>query len=522
MTRRLVFLIGSLILVLATLAGAVSWLFLQPPAGRLPEDAAGPAARGSTGDGAVPAAALSPTFNATAARQTLNARRTDTPIVVKSPEPGSITYATEALAVTPAVSPGLTPAATAGPVYVTPTPESRIFPNPQKDMIVAQLAKTWESYKSRFIESSGRVVDPTAGNITTSEGQSYALLRAVWQNDRPTFDKVLDWSHKNLQVVSAGNLFAYKWGKNNTTGTWNIMDTSTASDADSDIALALVLASRLWNDQGYLKMALDIIGDIWTFEVVQVQNVPYLTAGDWATGKTELPLNPSYLSPASMRIFAALDPAHDWTGLVDSSYRVIRGCAEAGLDTAAPAKLPPNWCGLNRQTAQFTLSPDYPRLDTAYGYDAFRTMWRVALDYNWFGEKRALDFLTWSDTLRSKYKQAGKLVAVYDHAGNQLQAQEDLAVYAGDLANFWLTDPLSASDIVDKKLLPAYNEFGGTQAGWGDLQNYYIQNWVWFGLALYAGRLPDFSITVPLAQAASTTPAAVPGSTATASAGLGR
>ena len=50
------------------------------------------------------------------------------------------------------------------------------------------LAETWRAYVSRFVEADGRVVDPKAGGITTSEGQAYALLRAVWMDDRPVFD----------------------------------------------------------------------------------------------------------------------------------------------------------------------------------------------------------------------------------------------------------------------------------------------------------------------------------------------
>lgn len=523
MTRRPIFLIASLIVGVAAVVGLLSWWFLHSstsqPSARTAL-AAATAALGMTAPGPTP----TPVFDATAAVQTLGARRTDapteTPIVVGSPAPGSITYATPGPGSTPGSTPVTVP--TVAP-YASPTPENRMFPNLQKDQIIAQLAATWASYKTRFIENSGRVIDPTADNITTSEGQSYALLRAVWQNDRATFDHVLNWTRSNLQGLSSGKLFAYKWGQDKATGTWKALDQATASDADCDIALALTFAARLWNEPKYSTLALQVLNSIWDYEVVQVQGVPYLTAGDWTAGKTNLPLNPSYLSPAWMRIFAVVDPAHDWKGLVDSSYKVILGCTNAALDTNATAKLPPNWCGLNRQTGQLGFPQDYPRLDTAYGYDAFRTMWRVALDYQWFGERRAYDYLNSSDTLRLKYRQTGKLFAVYDHAGNQLQTQEDLAVYSGDLAYFWLADPLSANDIVDRKLLPTYNQYQN-QAGWGDLSNYYTQNWVWFGLALYAGQLPNIAGVAPAVAPISTqdaTQATAPDPTATVGAGLG-
>jgi endoglucanase len=357
----------------------------------------------------------------------------------------------------------------------------------------------WASYKQHFIQADGRVVDPAAGNITTSEGQSYALLRAVWQDDRQAFDTVLGWTQANLQLSPSGPLFAYKWGQAAGNNSWGVLDAASATDADCDIALALVFASRHCNDLKYWKLALDVLTAVWEREVVMVQGQPYLSAGDWAPAKQKVALNPSYLAPYTMRIFATLDPYHNWLGLVDSAYRVIRGCSETTLAGVQAVKLPANWCGIDRQTSQLSLAQDYPKLDTNYGYDAFRTMWRVALDYQWSGDRRALDYLTWSDTLRVKWRQAGKLAAVYDYGGQPVQPQEDLAVYGGDLANFWLTEPTLAAELVNTKLLPAFKDSGadGNQAGWGDLQNYYTQNWVWFGLALYAGALPDLAAVTP-------------------------
>ncbi len=38
---------------------------------------------------------------------------------------------------------------------------------------------SWNAYKEGSIQSDGRVIDHSNEKITTSEGQSYALLRAV-------------------------------------------------------------------------------------------------------------------------------------------------------------------------------------------------------------------------------------------------------------------------------------------------------------------------------------------------------
>src|SRR6185436_16916003 len=50
------------------------------------------------------------------------------------------------------------------------------------------LKESWAKYVERFIQADGRVIDHKAGGISTSEGQAYAMLRAVWMQDRATFD----------------------------------------------------------------------------------------------------------------------------------------------------------------------------------------------------------------------------------------------------------------------------------------------------------------------------------------------
>src|SRR5574344_2396271 len=106
------------------------------------------------------------------------------------------------------------------------------------------LENTYNIYKQTYMSNDGRVIDKSKSDITTSEGQSYMLLRALAMNDKKTFDLVLKWSQNNLQRQD--NLFAWLWGKTKHND-WGILDNNTASDADIDIALALFKASEKWN-----------------------------------------------------------------------------------------------------------------------------------------------------------------------------------------------------------------------------------------------------------------------------------
>src|SRR5438105_774108 len=85
------------------------------------------------------------------------------------------------------------------------------------------LDTTWNNYKERYLEaSSGRTVDKQRDNITTSEGESYTLLRAVWLADKETFDKSLQWTQSHL-AHKDDHLFSWLWGKKDN-GTFGVLD----------------------------------------------------------------------------------------------------------------------------------------------------------------------------------------------------------------------------------------------------------------------------------------------------------
>ncbi len=375
--------------------------------------------------------------------------------------------------------------------------------------ITRVLQSTWQGYKADYIQGDGRVIDHQRAAVSTSEGQSYALLRAVWSDDRPTFTTVWTWTHHNLQVRS-DQLFGYLWGRRGN-GYWSILDQSSATDADEDIALALVFAARRWDDNAYLQAARAIVRDIWRDEVAYVRGTPYLTAGSWAPSySTPGPvLNPSYLAPYAYRIFAQIDPAHPWTLVVDSSYSILAACSAAPLGDRKSVGLPPNWCALRRATGRVAAIPTITRADD-YGYDAFRAPWRVALDYLWNGDPRARAYLAGIDFLRQQWRRVGMLGA-YSHAGAPSGLLNDPVFYAGALGDFVVTDPTAARAIVARKLLPLVRQQAGV-AYWDQRYSYYEQNWLWFGLALAANKLPNLAASSP---SSAPSPAPLPAGSAT-------
>lgn len=383
------------------------------------------------------------------------------------------------------------------------TPEATPLPTAlSTDQLKAQvrplLGQLWQVYKDRYIQQDGRVRDPQRADASTSEGESYALLRAVWQDDHTTFDAVLNWTVNNLQLPRGDKLFAYLWGKN-PDGSWKVIDKDDATDADEDIAFALLLAAKKWNNPGYQTQAQAILSDIWSKLTVNVKGQPYLTAGNWSPALAQPVLNPSYLAPYEYRLFAQIDPdkSHSWLSLVNTSYDVINNCTTDKLDTTA-GKLPPNWCAIDKQSGNFVAASTQNKdFDSDFGYDAFRTIWRVALDYRWNNETRALNYLQSLQTLPNYWQTNHNLAITYDHSGHPKDKGEDLGIYSGGgVTLFTVTKPEFADQIVQYKLLPGLRNLGRddpdpAHINAANARTYYAQNWTWFGLAFYSDALPQ-------------------------------
>lgn len=354
------------------------------------------------------------------------------------------------------------------------------------------LSGLWETYKVEFIDpDSFRTFDKQRNYITTSEGQSYTLLRAVWMDDQLTFDRAYRWTD---EILGERDDFLFSWlfGERSD-GTYGVISEqggqNTASDADVDIALALLLAYARWDNDAYLFDARNIIGDIWEKEVVTIDGVPYLAANDLEkiSDKGYIIVNPSYLSPYAYRIFAQVDPEHPWLDLVDSSYDLIERASQAPLDTETSVGLPPDWVGIDTETGELRVLDD-PNLTTNYGFDALRTPWRLALDWRWYGDPRAKALLESFGFLGEQWQQTGRLSAAYRHNGQVAEAYEVPAMYGTSIGYFSTVNPRQSDRVYHRKLRTLYNPDTYT---WRLPLGYYDSNWAWFGLAMYFDQLPN-------------------------------
>lgn len=193
----------------------------------------------------------------------------------------------------------------------------------------------WKNFRNNFVDESGRVIDRSVPqHITTSEGQSYALMFALIANDRDSFESVLRWTESNLANGDlTGQLPAWQWGKRED-DSWGVIDSTAASDADLWIAYALGEAGRLWKIQKYSALAELLAARILREETAEIPGLG-LTLLPGTKGfhpdETTWRLNPSYLPMQIMRRFAAIYPKSGWDKLAASSLKVIAGSAPLGF-----------------------------------------------------------------------------------------------------------------------------------------------------------------------------------------------
>jgi endoglucanase len=285
------------------------------------------------------------------------------------------------------------------------------------------------------------------------------MLMAVSEGNREEFDKVWRWTKEHLQT-RGDSLFSWLWENG------KIADMNSATDADQDIATALILASKEWQDKSYSDEALKVIRDIWDKDTAQAGGVKYITAGDWVLrDQTGLTLNPSYFSPYEYRLFAQIDPGHDWNALIDSSYAALLLCTdESGL--------PADWCRLDRSGNPLPRFSINGKDSDLFSYDALRVPYRLAMDYRINGEKRAWEFLEKMSFFDNEWGRKGKIFAVYRASGSPGADFESGASYGTQLARFSVIKPYFADQIIKQKIL---------------MQNistaeFYDLSWIWFGL----------------------------------------
>ncbi|MBM0108457.1 cellulase [Steroidobacter sp. S1-65] len=192
----------------------------------------------------------------------------------------------------------------------------------------------WQRFKLLYLSDDGRVIDAsTDAQITTSEGQSYALFFALVANDRKAFDLILRWTHDNLAENKLDKLLpARKWGRADD-GAWRVLDSNPASDADLWLAFSLGEAARLWNEIRYANLGAEIARNILGKETAGIPNLGtvLLPGPQGFVSEDGWRLNPGYLSLSLLRGLARQTKEPLWNDIATSSEQIILASAPKGF-----------------------------------------------------------------------------------------------------------------------------------------------------------------------------------------------
>ena len=400
----------------------------------------------------------------------------------------------------PDVAPPSRGPAPAQPGHSHPFPQNRensrcIYPTAYHNEAVQAAYSQW---KNDTVTSNGadgfrrvqRPSDPGLNpNSTVSEGIGYGMLIAVYMDDQSLFDDLWQYEQKNLDgATGLMNWYIKADGSGPDTN-----GSGPATDADEDMAFALVMAGKQWGGQGklgknYSDIALDQIIKVWNNEIFDYK---YLKPWPNADSST---INLSYFAPAYYKIFAKIDttePTRNWTALTDTMYTVLSASLNASNGNTNNG-LVPAWCDSTGKPNGSAYGPTGGPSPTNYQYDACRTPFRIGLDYCWNGETRAQAYVAKTSSFFSGITVA-KMVDGYDLNGNphaQLQtganALEQSSAFVGP-AGVGAMSSASYQGFVNDAyavLITGKALVGGT---------YYDDSWMVMSLLMMSANLLDYT-----------------------------
>ncbi|MEA9389002.1 glycosyl hydrolase family 8 [Acerihabitans sp. TG2] len=179
----------------------------------------------------------------------------------------------------------------------------------------------WLEYKTGFILPNGRIVDTGNHDISHSEGQGYGMLLAVFNDDGATFDSIWNWTNKNLYRPDVG-LFSWRYDPN---AVVKVADKNTASDGDTLIAWALLLAGEKWHRQDYIDASTGIQDALINQVIITFSRRTLMLPGrDGFDKNSYIILNPSYFIFPAWKAFFQHSHRQIWNKLAMDSLGLLK------------------------------------------------------------------------------------------------------------------------------------------------------------------------------------------------------
>jgi endo-1,4-beta-D-glucanase Y len=261
-----------------------------------------------------------------------------------------------------------------------PFPQNKKYPhgytfNAANTAKIQEAFNTWKgAWYTTTNDGLARIISPNdSTEYTVSEGIGYGMLLMVYmssaQNDyQSEFDKL--WGYWKKYAVTANQATGMNWKVNNNNGN---VSSGSASDAEFDAALALIMAYKQWGNTTYLNDAKALISWIKNNDMNGDKTIRPGNAWNDA-------FNPSYAAPAAFKLFGEVtNDASYWNDAITVNNNKVKACQEARTG------LMPDWCDWSTSKPKLTSANVSTGL-VGFNYDAARTPWRMAWSYYWYGE----------------------------------------------------------------------------------------------------------------------------------------
>jgi endo-1,4-beta-D-glucanase Y len=218
------------------------------------------------------------------------------------------------------------------------------------------ISEAYARWKVKFVNDAGAVYSPEQNNKIISEGIGYGMLITAAMGDQAMFDKIWGWAKPKLSDGLLG---------------WDNGVGGSATDADTDMGYALLMAGKQWGGE-YASLGMTLIGKA---KLRDVDGSNYLLAGCCWGGDPRF--NPSYFSPGFYRAFGS-----DWNAVITTNYVLLDTCDQR---FGSSDGIVPDWCdrsgaAMSPSGAQVTSGSLCPDKQACYTYDASRTPWRIGYD----------------------------------------------------------------------------------------------------------------------------------------------
>jgi len=340
--------------------------------------------------------------------------------------------------------------------------------NPDEMWDIAQ--KLWKHFKNTFIVPNASrykgdnwlVFDyyntyANSNGAFTSEGVAYGMMLALYMDDKETFDNIWKDAEKYLGW-NQGDYFFYSWIAYYDRDYEQVVVKQPgvpASDAEIDIAAALIMAYKRWGNteievnsplygiQGkitYKDRAKSLIETIWNKFTNRDFDDWYINPGGMqqltqSAGYDEdyWVVNPSYFILANLKLFKDFEEGegletHSWNTLIDGCINIMKKYPgyEKGLQ--------PDWMDYEGEP----ILKDGNYVDN-YKYDmykdAIRVPWRIATYKLWYDDGKVDEYINNAVNYVWDHKEG----LYYKYDGSYYLDYQDKPIFDGGGVAMWST-----------------------------------------------------------------------------------